>query len=229
MFNPRSITRRAMLSRAGTAIAATAFAVPVAAGATAAQASLECLIENHSQAYAAHEDACGMLMNAQDSIRNFPEILAPITVYPDGTPGDLCDTRIFSDDEIKETIARRHAELRKVHCGPWAQKMAGNYNAALLAELAASEQRALAGLDRALAAKAERERVAGIPDLENAVDSTRTAEEAARLELVLYRPANAAEARAKAEYIEGSTPFQEFEFWEPDFLNALIDSLGEVA
>jgi hypothetical protein len=224
-----NFTRRSMLTGAGTAIAAAAFAVPVTAGETAAQASLECLIENHNQAYAAHEDACGMLMNAQDSIRDLPEILAPVTVYPDGTPGDLCDTRIFSDDEIRATIARRHAELRKVHCGPWAQKMAGSYNAALLAELAASEQRALDGLDTALAAKAEREGVAGIPDLESAVKSTRIAEEGARRALVLYRPLSAAEAQTKAEYIDRSTPLREVEFWEPDFLNTLIDSLGEVA
>lgn len=220
------ITRRALLQSAPAVLAITA--LPIAVNASS-PSRLGFLIECHREAYVAHDDACGALMAVQDSISKLPEILAPVTVYPDGTPGDLCDTRIFSDDEIRATIARRHAELRKVHCGPWAQKMAGSYNVALLAELAASEQRALAGLDTALAAKAERERVAGIPDLENDVASTRIAEEAARLALVLYRPVSAAEAQTKAEYIDGSTPFREFEFWEPDFLNALIGSLGEVA
>jgi hypothetical protein len=222
----QTITRRALLQSAPAVLAITA--LPFAVNASS-PSRLDVLIECHRRAYAAHDDACGALMTAQAGIRNLPEILAPVTVYADGTPGDLCDTRIFSDDEIRANIARRHAELRKVHCGPWAQKMAGSYNASLLTELAASEQRALAGLDTALAAKAERERVAGIPDLEAAVEATRITEEAARLALVLYRPTDAAEAQTKAEYIDGSTPFREFDFWEPEFLNALIASLGEVA
>lgn len=222
----QTITRRALLQSAPGVLAIAA--LPIAVNAASAS-SLDALIESHRQAYAAHDDACGALMTAQDSIRKLPEILAPETVYPDGTTGTLYCTRIFSADEIRAKIALRHAELRKVHCGPWVQKMAGSYAVSLSAELEASEQRALAGLDIALAAKAERERIAGIPDLDAAVDATRLTEEAARLALVLYRPINAAEAEAKAEYIEGSTPFREYEFWEPDFLSALIASLGEVA
>ena len=166
----QAITRRALLQSAPAVLALTA--LPVAVNA-ASPSSIDARIESHRDAYVAHDDACGALMTAQEGIRNLPEILAPETVYPDGTTGTLYCTHIFSAEEIRAKIASRHAELRKVHCGPWAHKMAGSYASALLTELAASEQRALAGLDIALAAKAERERVAGIPDLEAAVDAAR--------------------------------------------------------
>jgi hypothetical protein len=227
MVEGHQLTRRTLLASTPALIAT---ATVLSTTASAASASWQdALIETHRQAYVAYDDACSAIMVAEERIRKLPEILAPETVYPDGTTGTLYCTHIFSADEIRAKVASRHAELRRIYCGPWAHKMASSYAGALLEELAASEQRALAGLEIALAEKAKRECATGIPDLEAVVDSTRTAEEAARLELVLYRPANAVEARAKAEYIEGSTPFREFEFWEPDFLNALIDSLGEVA
>ena len=64
-----------------------------------------------------------------------------------------------------------------------------------------------------------------IPDLDDTVDAIRIAEGAARLALVLCRPVSAGQGKIHLRPV----PFREFWFWEPNFLTALITSLGEVA
>lgn len=223
-----NLTRRAMLAGA----ASTVSSVALLGAALAAQppaASLALLIDAHQSAYQEHDDACGLQGEAHARLKEYPALHVSSVIFPDGSPAEEYEVGPYSAEHVRQFIINRHAEVRRIHCGSWAQRMAGQYVEHLLAFIDASERQANEALDAAMVAIELRKVEACIPEAENLVDQTGAAEIQARLDLLLYRPADAAEAQTKADYINGSGPFLEGWCGEDDFTNALIARLGEVA
>lgn len=92
---------------------------------------------------------------------------------------------------------------------------------------ATSQERAIGALEEAEASIVARERDAGLPEAQAAVRETQQVELDARVRLTLAVPANAEEAKVKAQYIKASTPFRDGWCSEEDFVRAMIDRVGE--
>jgi hypothetical protein len=227
MSENHEITRRALLIASPAVLALTV--APAAVRAMDTTPTLGELIEAHRAAYEAHENACGAVMEVENQIKQLPSILAPVSVFPDGTAAELRELGPYSQSDIRQAIINRHAELRKVHCGPWSERMAPDHVAQLRAELDASEQRAFALLEKALAGRSELERQAGLPEAEALQEAAAKAEIDARIDLLLYRPKDRAEAKLKDDYIGDSVPFADGWYGDDDFTITLINRLGEVA
>ncbi|WP_108462260.1 hypothetical protein [Devosia naphthalenivorans] len=227
MSENHEITRRALLIASPAVLALTV--APAAVRAMDVTPTLGALIEAHRQAYEAQEDACCAVFDVENQIKQLPSILAPITVYPDGSPAEMRDLSLYDQSDVRQSIINRHAELRRIHCCPWSERMAPGYVAQLRAELDASEKRAFELLEKALAGRAELERQAGLYEVEAVRDAAAAVEVQTRIDLLLYRPKDAAEAEAKEGYIGGFVPFMESWYGDDEFTIALINRLGEVA
>lgn len=226
MDNSTLITRRALMKASAAIVATTALPVVVNAAAPGAIATA---IDAHRQAYDAYESACVRQGAIAASLKKHENPLVPVIVYPDGTPGELNELGAYSAEEIGQFITNRHAELRKLHCGNWATRMAPAYVEDLRRQIDASEARAFKGLERAIANNNAAEEKAGLPRAEAEVDRTGIAEMHARVALVLCRPSDEFDADRKAEYMAKAVPFAGNWCCEEDFTKALISTLGEVA
>jgi hypothetical protein len=230
MSKNAQITRRSLIAGAGAAVPASMLGLALAPAAHAADfCTLDGLIDAHHRAYVEYDKTCCLFGAVQDRVRHQKTISVALTVYPDGATGELRDVGPYSLEDIRAAIETRHAELRRVHCGSWSKRMAPDHVAQLERQIDASLASALARLEGVIAEQAQRELDAGLPAAERAVAEASALEQQTRINLLLYRPKDMAEAAAKEEYISASEPFIENWYGEETFVIALINRLGEVA
>ncbi len=224
----KRIDRRELIAGSAAGAAALAIAaVPAVAGAS----DLAQVIEAHRVAFQRYRTRLGELTEIEDALsdaRRKNPAMVPISILPNGESRSGCyELGAISAEEIRKDIKRTHDQLRELHCSKWSRMMLPDFAAAMEGALLASQERAVRALEQAEASIAERERDAGLPEAQAAVRETQQVELDARVRLTLAVPANAEEARAKAQYIKDSPPFRDGWCSEEDFVRAMIDRLGE--
>jgi hypothetical protein len=207
MNNPTRTTRRAALVGAlvSTAALASATWLPVSAAAVTVT-TLPDLIRAHQKAYRSFSAAVRAQGRLEDKVR-VPQ--ARVVV------GEMLD---FVNDIRRPLTVVSFGELEH-HA---ARYVPANVREAWITDKSAELRRAIrrqryAETKSGLAAAIERCRV------------TSMAEEAARLNLVACRPADAAEAARKASYMARATVFREDWHHDERFVDQLVARMGEVA
>ena len=221
-------TRRDVLRKVG--LAGSLIAIPTLGGGLVGQVraaespGLGALIDAHRAAFAALSDASDEI-DAAFHRRRTKLVLAPVGVYPDGRAAcGAYDVGCHSVDSIRLEIDQYHDGLATSADAKWMASTIPEHAAARATAIEASRQRAYAALDEAVRRAAAEDEACGVPQAAVAFDYAAQAEYAATVAVLVYRPADDAEARAKADYLASTNVAGDLSA-EPGLVDALLAAL----
>jgi hypothetical protein len=205
----KSISRRTMLAAAPAAAAALAVTVAPAAALAGGgdDAPLFFLLDAYAEAKADSDAAWEDLGDLENSDEG-EKPLTPIGIHRSGEVygGRFEISPTYPDEwreKAAEEIARTHERLRVTHLGQWSRSAVPDFADAMAAELDASEQRALAALDAAVAAIKASPRGMALAAANARCETADAALAHSRGAIIGHRPATLAGAEAKIAWLLG--------------------------
>ena len=222
------VSRRHLLGAAlaGTAISALAFVPPaVKASGQRGSVRLSDLIAGHNQA-AEQVNSAELAMDvALANCEACPTTLIPIMIDPDGRVLRAAELEVVKAWAIHRDILATHATLRGTSGSAFGYASRAATVHDMAAAIETSEAACLAALDRATAARRQREDEMGFTAASDLYDVASGSLNAATLAILAHIPANASEAGAKRDWLLQEAARRDYALTKAEF-EALAASIA---